>query len=70
MDKFSDEWPIEAQHEVQRLRAECARHRIERNKARQELENLQAEIRLKDFRPKGLLTPMQTLEAIRRELDK
>ena len=32
-----DCWPIEAQLEVQRLRAECAKFRIARNVARQEL---------------------------------
>ncbi|WP_155948784.1 hypothetical protein [Mycobacterium sp. URHB0044] len=44
MNTSFDDWPIEAQVEVQKLRAECAKHRIDRNKARAELAALRAEV--------------------------
>ncbi|MDQ1308603.1 MAG: hypothetical protein QG671_4438 [Actinomycetota bacterium] len=36
----SDVWPVSAQRELRRLRSECARVRIQRNEARQELGRL------------------------------
>jgi hypothetical protein len=39
-----DDLPIEWQQKVQGLRAECASHRIQRNKARAEAESLRAEL--------------------------
>ena len=36
IDNSIDDWPIEAQRAVQRLRSECAFHRIEKNAARRE----------------------------------
>lgn len=40
-----DNWPIEAQKEIRRLRSECAQMRIQRNEARQELANRQRSVR-------------------------
>jgi len=40
----TDTWPIEAQQAIERLRAECAKHRIARNKAQQERDAARAEL--------------------------
>lgn len=62
---FRDDWPIEAQREIKRLRSECARYRIARNEARQELAELKRRLQ-PEARPEGLLTPAQTLSALDR----
>ncbi|TXI37725.1 MAG: hypothetical protein E6Q56_10130 [Mycobacterium sp.] len=58
-----DRWPISAQRELRRLRSECARVRIQRNEARQELDRLRRAV----GRPAGLLTPLQSITACRRD---
>ncbi|KMO68905.1 hypothetical protein MOBUDSM44075_04325 [Mycolicibacterium obuense] len=40
----TDTWPLEAQQAIERLRAECAKHRMDRNKARRERDAAQAEL--------------------------
>lgn len=55
---FNDDWPIDAQLEVRRLRAENSTYRVERNKLRQELAEL------KGNRPDGLLSLRQTFDAL------